>query len=224
MTPLISEFVKYIKEPETAIWFDVGILSKSDVTASPTEVLLNLPFEKTVVVAIFPDNIKFCLYMSQRDSIVTIDACHLMNGVYASVEPLSVMMRDGQLHYEASNKLPIHVSKSLISTAITCLFKINQTEAAYRASIQKSPANAKRIRKGKRPFISWHTVKIKPSEKKCEHQGGTHASPRLHDRRGHWRTYSSGKKVWVKSCKVGKASNGLVFKDYEVQPTSQTSQ
>ena len=44
----------------------------------------------------------------------------------------------------------------------------------------------------------------------------------VHDRRGHWRTYPSGKRGWVKACKVGDASKGVVFKDYEVV-TSQTS-
>ncbi len=78
--------------------------------------------------------------------------------------------------------------------------------------------NRKRKEKGK-PAISfdWHTVEIKPwVSDKSEPQGGTHASPRLHDRRGHWRTIKTGKQVWVKACKVGDASRGIVFKDYRM--------
>lgn len=38
-------------------------------------------------------------------------------------------------------------------------------------------------------------------------QGGTHASPTPHDRRGHWRTYkASGKRVWINECKVNGGS------------------
>lgn len=39
----------------------------------------------------------------------------------------------------------------------------------------------------------------------------------LHDRRGHLRKLASGKTVWIKQCKVGKASLGTVFHDYEVR-------
>ena len=53
------------------------------------------------------------------------------------------------------------------------------------------------------------------SERKA-HQGGTHASPRQHERRGHWRTYRSGKRVWVKNCVVGDPSLGHVKHAYVV--------
>ncbi|MDO4705733.1 MAG: hypothetical protein Q4A98_05945 [Comamonadaceae bacterium] len=69
--------------------------------------------------------------------------------------------------------------------------------------------------KGKPPLrYSWHTVTLEASAPKTPHQGGTHASPRAHDRRGHWRNLPSGKQVWVKACRVGNATLGSVFKDY----------
>lgn len=37
--------------------------------------------------------------------------------------------------------------------------------------------------------------------------------------RGHWRIHPSGKKVWVKECKVGNAAHGAVFKDYKIEGT-----
>ena len=33
-------------------------------------------------------------------------------------------------------------------------------------------------------------------------KGGTHASPRPHDRRGHPRHLKSGRTVWVRDCKI----------------------
>ena len=40
-------------------------------------------------------------------------------------------------------------------------------------------------------------------------KGGTHASPRSHDRRGHPRTLQSGRTVWVKDCKINALSPHL---------------
>ena len=77
--------------------------------------------------------------------------------------------------------------------------------------------NRKRMMKGKRPLFVWHTVTIGPRPEPQGSKGGTHASPRLHDRRGHWRTTASGKRVWVRDCKVGDASKGVVFKDYKIK-------
>lgn len=46
--------------------------------------------------------------------------------------------------------------------------------------------------------------------------GGTHASPRWHLRRGHWRTLASGQRVFVRECEVGDPARGGVVKDYRV--------
>lgn len=85
---------------------------------------------------------------------------------------------------------------------------------AYVPSVAQTFTNRRKIAAGKVPSYDWHTVVIEAVEPKAEPKGGTHASPRLHDRRGHLRRLRSGKNVWVKSCKVGDASKGAVFKDY----------
>lgn len=46
--------------------------------------------------------------------------------------------------------------------------------------------------------------------------GGTHASPRLHWRRGHIRHLRSGRKVPVRPTLVGLAERGFIDKDYAV--------
>ena len=38
--------------------------------------------------------------------------------------------------------------------------------------------------------------------------GGTHASPRWHIRRGHWRTLGDGRRVFVRACEVGDTGQG----------------
>lgn len=76
--------------------------------------------------------------------------------------------------------------------------------------------NAKRIRKGKAPLYEWVTVQLerKAPELPAAPKGGTHASPRLHQRRGHWVTSKLGKKFWRSETVVGKPENGMVFHDY----------
>lgn len=79
-----------------------------------------------------------------------------------------------------------------------------------------NPSNAKRIKKGKAPLYEWRTVQLerKAPELPAAPQGGTHASPRLHQRRGHWATSKLGKKYWRRETVVGKPENGMIFHDY----------
>jgi len=76
-------------------------------------------------------------------------------------------------------------------------------------------------RKGEKAGVSgwvWHTVRIDPSKLTARGacQGGTHASPRWHIRRGHWRNLADGRRVFVREAQVGDMARGGVVKDYEV--------
>jgi hypothetical protein len=88
---------------------------------------------------------------------------------------------------------------------------------AYIPSVAQTFTNRRKIAQGKVPAYDWRTVVIEPTAPRGDPQGGTHASPRLHDRRGHLRRLKSGKNVWVKPCKVGDPSRGVVFHDYKVK-------
>lgn len=69
-------------------------------------------------------------------------------------------------------------------------------------------------------FYEIHRIVVDPNKVTTvsEYKGGTHASPRWHERRGYWRHMKkSGKVVWVQACEVGKKSNGMVYKDYEIK-------
>ncbi len=74
--------------------------------------------------------------------------------------------------------------------------------------------NEKRIKKGKVPFFSYWTLHLKQPERENIGVGRSHASPRLHLRRGHIRRLPNGKSVWVVHCLVGNKSCGIVQKDY----------
>ena len=76
--------------------------------------------------------------------------------------------------------------------------------------------NKKRLERNKPPIYTWRTLIVSGKKIGKEDHGGTHASPRFHERRGHHRRLPNGKTVWVKSCKVGDPARGAVFKDYKV--------
>jgi hypothetical protein len=46
---------------------------------------------------------------------------------------------------------------------------------------------------------------------------GTHASPRWHIRRGHWRTLPNGRRTFVRECEAGDPARGGDVKDYRVR-------
>lgn len=78
-----------------------------------------------------------------------------------------------------------------------------------------NPANPKRIRRNKLPLYDWHTVVVQTTHVPSSgHRGGTHATPRQHDVRGHWAKSKLGKVYWRKSHKRGDASKGIIFHDY----------
>ena len=97
---------------------------------------------------------------------------------------------------------------------------LSQGCASYKPVVADTFTNRRKIAAGKKPSYDWTTVMIEPAKPRSEHQGGTHASPRLHDRRGHLRRLRSGKNVWVKPCKVGDARKGVIFHDYQFKETT----
>ena len=84
---------------------------------------------------------------------------------------------------------------------------------------QQSKKVATKSKKTK-SFYEIHRIVYDPSKlptPPAPPKGGTHASPRWHKRRGYWRRTKLGKVVWVQACEVGKKSDGMVYKDYEVK-------
>jgi len=79
-------------------------------------------------------------------------------------------------------------------------------------------SDTKRKLKGSKKHVLKRTkyTIVKINKKYLSKKGsGTHASPCLHSRRGHWRTLKD-KKVWVRECTVGDSSKGEVKKHYVI--------
>jgi hypothetical protein len=76
----------------------------------------------------------------------------------------------------------------------------------------------RRAKQGRAPLFSYWTLHLDLSSSARERadQGGAHASPRLHLRRGHPRQFKPGEWTWVQPHVVG-SKHGLVHKDYAVK-------
>lgn len=76
--------------------------------------------------------------------------------------------------------------------------------------------NRARRKRGKQPMFSCWTLHVDLDREGGSHASGdgSHASPRLHLRRGHARQVRPGVFAWVRAHLVGDKSKGVVSKDY----------
>jgi len=98
------------------------------------------------------------------------------------------------------------------------LMALNCTNVSRVEHVAPKILNAERKKKGKQPIFSYWTLHLPNESGSSAELGGTHASPRLHLRRGHIRQYAPGKHTWVQACVVGSKELGMVTKDYRVSP------
>lgn len=217
MTPLIQRMARLTPEPEKAMWFDLGPTVRVEAQRVPLALLLNLPFPNTAICGTDKDGLDFSVWLLGGENSVTVSGVAATNPVRYWPSFAYVKTDDGLRYYSKGKEIPQEAIRSAFRMVAACLLKLQEATQGYKPTPQNTFINRKRSAKGK-PAISfdWHTVKIEPPAIRREHQGGTHASPRLHDRRGHWRNHKSGKRVWVRSCQVGNAARGAVFKDYQV--------
>ena len=220
MTPLVKEMVSL--DPEVAlscIWFDLGTLPR--YTFAWSELTGNrLPFEKCAIVGRDSKGDKFLVWAAQGDeTTILLFACAMMPDHWTRTPVFAVVMAEGGCRIgdvEGEEEITKDQAAPIVGVLAEFLKAANPT--GYRATEKaNSITNKRRAAKGKAPLIyDWHTVVIEPAKPSGECLGGTHASPRQHERRGHWRTCANGKRVWVRHCTVGDASRGTVFKDYKV--------
>lgn len=128
-------------------------------------------------------------------------------------------VEDGQVRYgpvDENTTMDKTEAEMLLGFVSAWYESLSRRREAYMPIVAPTFTNRRKIAQGKMPTYDWRTVIIEPAEPRTECQGGTHASPRLHDRRGHLRRLRSGKNVWVKACKVGDPTKGAVFHDYKI--------
>lgn len=219
MTPLIQEMAKITPDAHKFIWFDMGCLGVTILFEPEVELLTHMPFERTAICGIDADGAKFVITLFAKKDSVALSGLATRNGKIWVAPPFGFLNHTGNL------KL-VSAPGALLPPREVCLVTLNAVQSfaeslsepaiAYRAAPKPTSINRARMKKGK-PGVTyeWHTVQVAPAAPKPEPKGGTHASPKLHDRRGHWRT-RNGRKHWVRACIVGDPDKGVVEKDYRV--------
>ena len=121
------------------------------------------------------------------------------------------------------NQSPIERShiEDLVKICITVIHKMTLGKNNFYVSVptpEEAKINRSRETKGKKPLIKFKMAMIESKKTMMSSTGhGTHASPCLHWRRGHWRTMSkSGKKTWIAPMEVGDEANGRIIKNYAI--------
>ena len=105
--------------------------------------------------------------------------------------------------------------KLVLSTFLSALHCNNVEKVEHKPDLKLQKARKKR---GKMSIFSHWTLQLTlPKGQQVDNNNiGTHASPRVHLRRGHPRQYAPGRFTWIQPCVVGKGK-GIVTKDYVVK-------
>lgn len=220
MTPLIKSLVSLTEEAVEYVWFDMGDLARYSINWKNIS-SIDMPFEKTAICGRDRFGDRFIVLVDKIDDIMMLVAAWALLKTHFTKTPLFAAVIDperGGVHIaqvDGEQEVTSETAAPILGVVAEFLQKANPT--GYKATAKNSYINQKRAKKGKPPLIyDWHTVKIEPPKQKENSMGGTHASPRQHQRRGHWRNHQNGKRIWVRDCLVGDASKGAIFKDYEV--------
>jgi hypothetical protein len=93
---------------------------------------------------------------------------------------------------------------------------VNCENVVQETLLPSNVLNKKRVANAKEPFFSCKVLTIPGGNFDESNGDGSHASPRIHLRRGHIRRLATGKVTWVKHTIVGSAERGVVDKTYNV--------
>ena len=228
MTPLIQRMSRLLPYPgDNAHWFDLGELSGDVETFDfNDERLFRMPFQRTMIVVGQPGaESDLAVLVLSADNSITIAPTFApkIDGATRAVfglGPFVAFRTPEGLRLHRADSIPretVHLCLAAIYTLVTGLD--GAEIEAHASEPDRGYTSKRRMANGKPPLrYSWRTVTV--GGPKSEHRdalGGTHASPRAHTRRGHWRNLRTGKRVWVRDCKVGDAALGSVFHDYKVE-------
>lgn len=200
----VNEFVSSTRAPKTAE--DICRLPYKRMMVEAS--VAGADCSWVIVQATEVSDTELRLIFAQRD----------LNGRWFSTAPFSV-----ELHGETVRTIG-HVDDAQIEhykyafalLMRTCLaMQCNNVRAERPAFFRKTTTKPKG---GKQALFS-HKVLVVDVSGQGSAEGertGTHASPRLHLRRGHIRRLASGETVWVQPCVVGDKSKGMLTKDYRI--------
>lgn len=161
------------------------------------------------------------LWREQPDGSVQIIAAQRRSSKeWLTVAPTKVTRNeDGGFHYERigfDEGASVFV-RLMHASALNLFYILGCSNVDTADNPAPSALNKKRAKARKYPVLEYKTLVLKIDAQRTSGKagGGTHASPRVHLRRGHVRRLESGQRVWVQACVVG-STHGMVLKDYRV--------
>lgn len=231
MTPFIRSTMRWMLEsdidPTEMQWFDIsGTLDQSTIDQNWLHEY-RPPFEKCMVVwqgrSANHEVYEFLMTVVGTDPEegIVLSVYKGAHGQMPQKMPLLVYVLDeGLIRYgpvEEGDTIPEKDAQMVLAMVGNWYRVLSQRCSSYKPVVRNTFTNRRKIAQGKVPTYDWTMVYIEPSKPRSESKGGTHASPRQHDRRGHLRRLRSGKNVWVRPCKVGDPTRGVVWHGYAIR-------
>jgi hypothetical protein len=213
MTPLIAEMVRITPDPEAGYWFDLGEVPETIEFVLNPELMVHLPYDVVFVVAKAQRRRVLVKATFQHESVGV--AGFVFADTMIDIKPFVYTEKDAGIGVYPEGATKHQTTMMALGVIQTLLGRLEAPQTAYMPVARQSFTSRRKVAQGKKPSYDWRTVTVLPQREPSEPQGGTHASPREHDRRGHWRTLKT-KRVWVRPCKVGNPAQGKVFHDYKV--------
>lgn len=206
---LLKKFVDEVNLPYPTVVFEIDAFVTLDCQNAPTIILLEQ----------VDDLIFMCLAIKGVNwNIVEINGKSMKMIFNRKTLDLKMDLPSDQLTDEQKQGIANNYFSVVFGLFVSfiCALSCKNTKIEDSSIQQSSVKNSIRKSKGKLPFFTHKILTIDGagSEKKNPN-GGSHASPRVHLRRGHIRRLEN-KNVWVNSCVVGDKSKGMVSKDYTV--------
>ena len=223
MTPLIHKWARILPYPgDGAHWFDLGTLSgQVEEFDWSDDRIARLPFPRTMVVASDQRGDECALLVLCATASVTVAGDFLHSGEHKQVGPFTYFQTTEGLRLHRIEGIPresVHFCLALIHMLVTRLDE--RAVESYASEPDRGLTSTRRMANGKPPLrYSWRTVTVRPAAPNvavATSDVAHHASPRAHSRRGHWRNLRTGKRVWVRDCRVGNPALGEVMHDYRV--------
>lgn len=206
---LLKKFVDEVNLPYPVIVFEIESFATQDCQNAPTIILLE-QVDDLIFMSLAIKGSGWSIIEINGKSVQMIFNRKTLD---LKMEVSSDQLTDEQKQGIANNYFSVVFG---LFVSFICALSCKNTKIEDSPIQQSSVKNSIRKSKGKLPFFTHKILTIDGvrSEKKS-HNGGSHASPRVHLRRGHIRRLEN-KNVWVNSCVVGDKSKGMVSKDYAV--------
>lgn len=220
--PMPFEKIRF--HAKRSVVFYIGDVSKID-NIKPIDCLINLPFDPCWFEMDFKTRTIYlrvgCLAIQNGTDISLNFFVYIkQERTWVHIGESMILKKIGGLHPKSYTEFEwgipiIYLGSAFIERALSAINCSNVIRVEHKPDEKLQKA---RIKRGKKPLFSYWTLQLSiPNEREeGASLGGTHASPRLHLRRGHARQYAPGKYTWVQPCAVGNKNLGLVHKDYAI--------